>query len=84
MDPKKAFNLQQLKDFKDNGGFPSSWTSYVKNLYQYEGEDLKIKDDDQSEQIIDLGRRVLQCRNWSYLFKSAIFFSDSSVFAAFI
>ena len=45
-DPEKAFNLQRLKDFKDNGGFPSSWTSYVKKLYQYNDEDLKIKEDE--------------------------------------
>ena len=45
-DPKKAFNLQMLKNFNNNGGFPSSWTTYVKKLYKYEDEDLKIKEDE--------------------------------------
>ena len=46
MDPEKAYKPQQLKDFQNNDDFPSSWTSYVQKLYQYDEKDLEIKDEE--------------------------------------
>ena len=46
MDPEKAYKPKQLKGFQNNDDFPSSWTSYVQKLYQYDEKDLEIKDDE--------------------------------------